>query len=435
FGLFLPILGYGFFVMLSVAVLEASESYLHKIQDESGKAWATSLALRILDRAESFLLTAQTGKFVCGFFIGAISFGLFEYTSQYDVVRIGGVPPLLMRTLFGASLFVLGTIFSLSTVQFAKAISYRYPESVLIYCGWIFLLANNLFTPIRKLSEAVVALFLKLFKLEAPVERELSVSSEDLEEIIEQSTQAGTIATTESELLQGALRLSEVKVKEIMTPRADISFVDIDSSVEELLEAFQEAGFSRILVIGDHLDDVKGMILAKDLIQFVGKPFSSLPSVRSLLREIVFVDGHLFGDEVLRRLRISQAHLGVVLDEHGGVDGIVTLEDLIEEIVGDILDETDVLEDEQEAVRTVSGDLLVDGGISLSALSSDYEIHLPEGEYDTLAGFVIHKLGRIPTKGEKVRSNGCLFRVEQVEDNRVLQLRISGKTGIPTSIQ
>lgn len=441
-ALFLALAGYGLFVLLSVAILRSRMLAVQE-QVDKGKLGAKT-ALNILLDADRYLLTTQVGKFLCSCFIGAMSvliyielFPIFsaqqilsdylnlqskELSSgvSYQVFDFVSIVALVSVVL----LLVVVTTVTLTVVQFSKAIGYSFPERVLIYGGWCLPIFERLFLPFRFTAQLITGIFLSLFSIDKPAERELIFSAQDLEEVIEQSAQAGTIQTSESELLQGALRLSELRVAEILTPRTDLLSVPLDSTFQELVDVFVEGGFSRLLVTGEHLDDVRGIIIAKDLLPYVGKDITGA-SFNNLIRDVIFIDGELKADQALKQLRSRHSHLGVVIDEHGGVDGIITLEDLIEEVFGDILDETDILEDEVEAYRTRSGDLLVDGGMSLTDLYDDYGIELPEGEYETVAGFVIEKLGKIPNKGDLLSLNGINFKVEGVEDNRILQVRIT----------
>ncbi|MCI5066411.1 hemolysin family protein [bacterium] len=419
------ILLYGLFTLLKVALSRASQGMLERSIEEG--TWGARQALRLLEDADDHILAGHIGRFLCAFFAGSASCfvwrELFTLASSFGFAGIGIPDRLLHILILGVSLFLL-CCFAAVVVQLSKTIAARSPEQMLFGFGWFCSFFTRLVSPITELVQLAVSLFERLGSFESlPPERDITFSAEDLEAVIEQSNQAGTLDSSESELLQGALRLSELKVREIMTPRADIVSVGLECTVEQLRDVVCDAGFSRVLVTGEGLDDVRGMVLSKDLIPLIGKS-ATQSVITDLIREVPFVDGELSGDDVMRRLRLAQAHLAVVTDEHGGVDGIVTLEDLMEEIVGDIFDETDDFESEQDVTVMKSGDLLVDGGTPLADLADEFGIELPEGEYDTVAGFIIHRLGRIPEVGEEVKSSQSQIVVEQVEENRVTKLRI-----------
>lgn len=423
FALALSICGYGFFVLFKLSVSRASLSVVERFQEEG--VWGSRLALRILTNADRHILAAHIGRFLCtlgsGVWLLLISKSWLSVVSAEGVTSVHGLSSLGFFVLFALFITFVTVLFA----QVLGAVGMQSPEKVLLSLGWLGEAFSALLRPLQLPIQLMLQFVERSGQIDSiPSAREITLSAEDLESVIEHSTQAGALDDSESELLYGALRLSEIRACEIMTPRADIVSIDADTSLEELRQILPEAGFSRVLVTGDHLDDVRGMLLAKDLMSLIGCEVENF-SVVPYIRQVVFVDGELRGDDVLKRLRTSQAHLAVVLDEHGGVDGILTLEDLLEEIVGDIFDETDIREEEQEITVTTSGELLVDGGTSLADLESEHGVVLPEGEYDTIAGFIIGQLGRIPVVGEELRCNGALISVESVDENRVTQLRIS----------
>jgi CBS domain containing-hemolysin-like protein len=264
---------------------------------------------------------------------------------------------------------------------------------------------------------------LGLLRVDAPAERDFGVSADDISEMVELSSEAGEIEEEEREMIQSVITLSDTVVREIMTPRTDIVSVTRDMSLDEVVGVFAKEGLSRLLVIGNDLDDVQGVLIAKDLIPLVGKVEPDFNFTR-LIRPVYFVLNNKKVDELLAEFKREAVHFAVVLDEHGGVDGLVTVEDLIEEIVGDIFDEHDVPAEELEVVRTKSGDLLIAGSALIEDLNQSHGFSFPTGEYDTLAGFVIHHLGRIPSTGEIMEVDGIRIRVEEISQNRVVRLRI-----------
>jgi len=419
-ALSLSIVGYGIFALFKLAVSRASLSVIERFKEEG--VWGAKLALRVLQNADRHILAAHVGRFLCALSSGVwVLFISYPWLDGNVTLSLSGVTTIVLFLLFALFITFIAVLFT----QVLSAFGMKSPEKVLLSLGWLGEGLSLFMQPIQMPIRGVLHFVARSGQIDAiPSAREITLSAEDLESVIEHSTQAGALDDAESELLHGALRLSEIRAREIMTPRADIVSIDTDTTLDELRSVLAEAGFSRVLVTGDQLDEVRGMLLAKDLMSLIGSEVKQF-SVEPYIRQVVFVDGELRGDEVLKRLRASQAHLAVVLDEHGGVDGILTLEDLLEEIVGDIFDETDVREEEQEITVMKSGELLVDGGTSLADLESEHGIILPAGEYDTVAGFIIGQLGRIPEVGEKVKSNGALVSVECVDENRVTQLRIS----------
>jgi len=395
------------------ALMRSRYSYLDELQEES--AFGVRRALLVLDRAELHIARFKTARFVLVFTIGLL------YLLSLNAVGANSAGLASLVWPVALAIFLVIPVLVLSEI--GSALAFSKPERVLCWLGALIAFCSYCILPVHLLVSSIYSGLLALFGLTAVVERELLFRAEDLSEVVEKSGEAGELEAQERELLRGVLSISEKTIGEIMTPRQDIACVREEDSLEQIVEAFLEAGYSRLLVIGSELDDVKGILLAKDLLPLVGQQVESF-TLTPLLRKPIFLEGATSLHDSLLQLREQAVHLAVVLDEHGGVDGVVSMEDLIEELVGDIFDEHDSPEEEQEVERTRSGDLLVDGGTLLGDLKDIHGISFPEGEYDTMAGFVIHELGRIPDIGDAVRFNGCLVQVEQVDQNRVTLLRI-----------
>jgi CBS domain containing-hemolysin-like protein len=189
-----------------------------------------------------------------------------------------------------------------------------------------------------------------------------------------------------------------------MTPRPDLVTVPAHATLDEVIDLFAESGLSRLPVTGEGVDDIVGILLIRDLLPFLHhyhraggvKEFSAT----KIMREPYFVPGTKRIDDLLSEFKRRKIHLAIILDEHGGVDGLVTLEDLIEEIVGDIFDESDVAE--RDIVVQENGDALIDGGVLVADINDRLELTLPEGDYDTIAGFVLTSLGKLPKPGDSI---------------------------------
>ncbi len=417
------LVSYAFFVMLGVAVLRSSRSRLREM--DLNKDFGAHRARKILKASDKFLLIVQTGNLLSGLGLGISVFRISEMSREYFWESVlGGVPGSSYEHFAFIFILVLTTVLALTLAQVAKAIAYSRPENVLSLLAYPLALIGIAFTPVIYLLEDFIGSVIGFCGYRKPAEREIVLSSEDLTELVEHSTRAGEIEEAERELIQGVVSFGDKMVSEIMTPRTDVVSVQASDSVDSVTRVFEEAGFSRLLVIGEELDDVKGVVLAKDLLPYVGKEVD-IASIESLLRKPLFVEGALAVGKLLHMLRRKAAHLAVVLDEHGGVDGLVTMEDLIEEIVGEIFDEHDSPDDEREVERTVNGEWLVDGGTDLNDLRYEHGIHFPDGEYDTIAGFVIHNLGHIPEEGEHFLWDGYTVSVQEVDQNRITLLKIS----------
>ncbi len=214
---------------------------------------------------------------------------------------------------------------------------------------------------------------------------------EDIKALLDEGHKAGKVLPQEKNIIEKVIDLGEQKVYEAMRPRTEIVGVEINSSIEDVHKVFIESGFSKLIVYEENLDNIKGVILAKDL-------FSNPKSISEVIREIKFYPETKRSLEVLNELLESKISIAVVVDEFGGTAGIVTMEDIIEELFGEIKDEYDV---EENICRRISRDTyLISGKVEIDHLNEKYKVGIPEGEYETIAGYIENKIGRIPKQGE-----------------------------------
>jgi CBS domain containing-hemolysin-like protein len=415
------IFSYSFFALGSTAIARSRTARLRELAKEN--YFGAKYARTILTRADAHLLSCQTGAFLSALCIG---FSANELLSGVRGAWIGELLPVSPETEhLLVSFIVLAAVVlaGLALLQAAKAIAFMRPNRGLCWVALPILLSSRILWPIVWLLRATVGRALSGLGLGIPVERELAVSSEEIAEIVEMSNKAGQIEDDESEMIRHVFTFSDTIAREVMTPRKDIIAVEESASLEEVIALFIRERISRILVTGTDLDDVKGVLLGKDFLNLIGKPSADF-HLRKYLRPVFFVPNSKKVDELLQELRQEAIHFAVVLDEHGGVDGVVTLEDLIEEIVGEIFDEYDSPIEELDVRSLTTGDLVVEGSTMIDDLNASRGLSIPRGHYDTIAGFVIHLLGRIPKTGEQVKWENFLFKVENTFQNRITSVRI-----------
>jgi putative hemolysin len=249
---------------------------------------------------------------------------------------------------------------------------------------------------------------------------------EEIRQLIGQ--QDDELAAEQEQMLLGLFHFRDTLAREVMTPRRDIVALPITASLTQTLELITEAGHSRIPVYRDAIDDVVGILLVKDLLAYVTRqptPPAESFELAALMREPYFVPDTKPIGELLTELRRRSVHIAILLDEFGGTQGLVTLEDMIEEIVGDIYDEHDVPAETPFEV-TPDGDIVMDGGASIYEVNDRFDLDLPEADFDTVGGFVFGELGRIPLEGDIVAVPGAgEFHVQAVEGRRILRVRLS----------
>jgi putative hemolysin len=406
-----------FFRMINLGIIRSRSSRLRELGISRPKSLRYARLLSV--HAGRYIFVSQIG-----FFIGALMLGISLATIAHGLLPSEWAA--LGDTFNLAIVFVtvvITALVPLLLLQIGRAVAFNYPEQVLLLGAFPFTAIATIFLPFVRAVDGILEALVRAIGLEYPCERAISVPAEEIREIVEASGEAGEIEEEEKEMIKGVFLLSDTRVSEVMTPRADIVSVPVDSTLTELIQVFTNERLSRLLVIGSGLDDVRGVLHAKDLLRIVARPEREF-TVAHLMRPACAVAGERTVGDVLEQFRNHGIHFAVVLDEHGGVDGVVTVEDLLEEIVGEIFDEFDSPADEVEVRKTKSGDFLIDASMTISDFNERFKAHLPEGEYDTIAGFVLHQLSRLPETGEVVDCNRVRLKIEALEGNRITQLRV-----------
>jgi putative hemolysin len=234
------------------------------------------------------------------------------------------------------------------------------------------------------------------------------VDKEDIQNLIEESSEAGKVDAEQSDIISRVIDIRDQKVYEAMTPRTAIVGVDITSTIGEVLDKFIESGYSKIVVYEDNYDNIKGIVITKDI-------FQNPADIKSILREVEFVPETKRCLDMLNEFLEKQFSFAVVVDEFGGTAGILTIEDLIEELFGEIRDEYDDV-NEKVAKKLDANSYLLNGKVEIDYLNEELELKVPEGDYATIAGYVTFKLGRIPMRGESFKIEG--FRIQVLKSDK-----------------
>lgn len=251
-------------------------------------------------------------------------------------------------------------------------------------------------------------------------DQEDDASDDEIDAFLEIGEREGILEPDEVELVRGAVDFGDTQVRSVMTPRTDIVGAALASTLDELARLFVESRHSRLPVYEESIDDVAGILLMRDLLG--GLQITPQPAVAELIKPAYFVPGTKPIDEMLREMQDRQQHIAFVVDEHGGTAGLVTMEDLLEEIVGEIADEHD--EVEREAWQLNDGSWRVDGGLHLDELAGLIGVEIGETRYETVAGLVLGELGDVPTAGVVLEVEGMRLAVEEVSDRRIKTMRI-----------
>ncbi len=283
------------------------------------------------------------------------------------------------------------------------------------------------FAPIRIVSRALIGLANLLL---GPRSRRVGVSESELLAMADVAHEEDVIEGHERELIHSIIEFGDTVVREVMVPRPDMSTLEGDLSVSEALGVAIEAGLSRLPVHAGNVDDILGVAHAKDLIRAEREGHGAEP-VRDVVRPAHFVPETKRVARLMREMQDLKYHLAVVVDEYGGTAGVVTLEDLIEELVGEIVDEYDV--EEPPVVPLDNGTFSVSARLAVDEVSELVDVQLPTGEWDTIGGLLFNELGRVPIEGESVEVDGLTLVAERVEGNRVGRIRIVPRSKVGTT--
>jgi CBS domain containing-hemolysin-like protein len=415
-GVFLLVFLNGLFVASEFAIVRAHPTKLKTPELE--RSFGTRSSLLLVEHLDRSLSATQLGITIASLILGWLGEEIFAefftlifhgIDSTLEIALIHGISTTLALIVVTVLHVVLGELA-------AKSIAIQYPETTLRVVAPTLLFFSNLFRPAIFILNGAASLFLSCFGIRPISESERVHTSRELSMLISQSTEHGELDKSEEEMLKGVFEFSETIAREVMTPRTDLVTIPVDAPLEEILETVTTSGYSRFPIVADNVDDVVGLLLARDLLTFWHKHLtdtSATFSVREFARECYFVPGTKPVDDLLNELKHRKIHMAIVLDEHGGVDGAVTLEDLVEEIVGDIYDESDA--PNTELVFESNGDVLVDGGIVVADLNERLNVEIPEGDYDTVAGFILSTLGRMAHVADTIRltSKGVIIFNDQ----------------------
>jgi CBS domain containing-hemolysin-like protein len=242
---------------------------------------------------------------------------------------------------------------------------------------------------------------------------------EEMKELVKESHEAGVVDKKESDIIEKVIELGEQRAYETMTPRTDIIGVEINQTIKEALTIFIDSGFSKLPVYEDNLDNIKGIILAKDI-------FKSPQSLKGIIRKVSFMPETKKSFDVMNEFLDKKISIAIVIDEFGGTAGIVTMEDILEELFGEIKDEFDV--DEDICRKITSNSYIISGKVELDHINEKYELNIEEGDYETIAGYIISKLGRIPAQGETVEIDNFTILITRAASQKIELVKLTKNT-------
>jgi CBS domain containing-hemolysin-like protein len=413
----------GFFVASEFALVSVRRTRVEAQANDGVKS--AQAALRLLDNPTLFISAVQLGVTLSSLALGWLGEPTIAKILEpvAEMIAREGTAAYIAH---GAAIVISFTIITFLHVTFGELVPKMFAlekaESFALIAARPLEFFAKIFKPVLWVFNLVGGAIGKLLGLKSSLDHASVYTEEEIRQLVKLSEESGHLNKEERRLINQVFEFSETTVREAMVPRTEIVAISESCSLEEIARAFRQHAYSRLPVYRGSLDDIVGFIHSKDLMPFLLRPKQF--KLEKVVQKPMYVVDTARLEDVLRQMQREKFHFGFVVDEHGGVEGIITLEDLLEEIVGDISDEHDEEVNEQ-IQRGADGSFILDGSLAVRDLNKRLKMNLPVSEgYTTIAGFLMSEAGQLLSEGEIVPFNGHLFKIEKVDKRRILKVRM-----------
>jgi len=409
-----------FFAMAEIALVSVRKTRIRQLVEE-GLPRARTVQ-KLLEDPTRFLATVQIGVTLVGFFasaVGAVTLAvpLGDLFKRVPIGVIAGnanaIAVIIVTLVIGYLSLVIGEISP-------KSLALQHAERIALWSAGPLMLLSYLTSPLVKLitwsSNALVKPFGGTASFAPPI-----LTEEELKMLVEAGEEEGVLEEEEKEMIHSIFEFTDTVARKVMVPRTDIRAVEVNSTIDELLDVIMKAGHSRIPVYEENIDNILGIVHAKDLLRALHENGREV-TIRELMRPPYVIPENKKVDELLAEFKRSKIQMAIVVDEYGGTAGLVTVEDLLEEIVGDIMDEYDVEEPLIEIIDEKT--VIVDARTPIDEINEQMDLALPEEEFDTIGGLVFGLFGKQPQQGERIEYDTVDFVVEKTDGRRIEKVKI-----------
>jgi putative hemolysin len=418
----LACLGRIFFALARSALINIRRHRLLELEQKG--VVSASIIKKLTENSSRFLATAEVGALLSLVFAAGIADAIFTpaLMARFNVVLANTLSPTLVHALaFGVTMFVTALFLFVVGRLVPEAIAMRYTEPIALRLVRPMSVISTLLTPLVRVA-VILSNWLSIPFGGQKRESTTLVTEQELKTMVDAGEEEGLIEQEEKEMILSVLDFGDTVARELMVPRIDIIALDADTPFDEAVLEVVKAGHSRIPVYTESIDNIIGVLYAKDVLRALAD--GRKPALSQMTRQVAFTPESKKINELLAELQKSRVHLSVVVDEFGGTAGLVTIEDILEEIVGEIQDEYDV--EEPEVVPLAEGNgYMLDAGINIDDVNELLGIRLINEEVDTLAGFIYDHLGKVPDVGDTVRHDSYIMEVTSVRDRRILKVKVS----------
>lgn len=409
-----------YFAATEIAFISLNDAKVEKHAKDGNKK--SKQILKMLKSPSKFLATIQIGITLAGFLSSA--FASDAFADMLAPTLNSWLPFIGIETWKAISIVIITLILSFFTLVFGelvpKRLAMKYYEKIAYSTIGTIRAISIVTSPFVKLLTASTNMISKIFGVQETEEE--VVTEEEIKMMIAEGEEKGTIEQGEKQLLNNVFEFNDIIVSEAMTPRTEMFAIDINDNIYEVLGDIDEFKYSRIPVYDEDIDDIKGILFIKDLL----KPLKDNQklNVKELMREPYFVPESKDIDELFKYMQTNKVQMAIVIDEYGGTAGLITMEDILEELVGNIFDEYD--DEEIEVKKIDDNTYILSGSLTTYDLKKIFDVEMPEGDYETLSGYLIEKLGRIPGENEHpiIESEKLTYKIEEVEDKRIKYVKV-----------
>jgi putative hemolysin len=418
-----------FFVSVEFAAVASRRARIELLAEEGNpaanivKSWIENPSTR-----DHLIAASQLGITMVSLALGAVGENTFKelLTPYFNRIAIPVNLPQLASVLAALPLVISLIIITSITVVFGeqvpKVATLHQPERVALLSAQPMKVYTRIFKWFIDLLDWSTRLVLRLFGLQLIGEHSLIYTVDELKQMITESEEGGVIETPEREMLESVFDFGELLVRQVMVPRTEIIAIEAETRLDGIISTVTQYSYTKLPVYEADLDQIIGILHVKDVLRVMEKPDCQDTTARELARETLYFPETLPVNELLHQFRHNRQHIAIVMDEFGGTAGLVTLEDLLEEIVGEVSDQFD--KSSPEIQTQPDGSVLIDGLTLMEAVNQYLELNLIDPHYDTIAGYFLGKLGHIPKTGDVVESGGVRLKVESMDGLRISQLSL-----------
>ena len=412
-----------FFAAGEIALISLNETKMEKLAEDGDKK--AKKICKLLQNSSRFLATIQIGVTLAGFLASATAAGYLAEPLAKWVLKLAPSLAAHAAAVETVSLVLITLVISYFSLVFGELVPKRVAmakaEKLAFAMAGILTACSVIFAPFVKFLALSTNGVLRLCGIDPHADDD-PVTEEEIRLMVDEGEDAGIIEEAQRDMLENVFEFDDVDAEDLMTPRIDVAALDVTESIADAIDECMQKGYSRLPVYEEDIDHIIGVLYVKDLLPYVGKELPSSVTLKSLCRETLFVPATVKGSALFQQMSEKHLQMAIVIDEYGGTAGIVTVEDLLESIVGNMQDEFD--HEEEELEQTGDNAFEADGALDVEELSEQLDVEFPEGDYDTLAGFLLSELGHIPEVGEQVTFENVTFTVTEMDDRRIETVHI-----------